>query len=306
MGHVRLEKINRVDRTFRHYGYRIAPGLFGASCLIAEWGRIGQTPQTRQLGDGDEAALWRQAIESPSVGAVGRLKRGYRLVSFEGPTYARSMIDRLETKSGPRDRRDAQLTIAYEALSHLEPLAPLLANPEDGGALLRVLRLGDAQRHQRRRARTECPLFDRLLGHAGEPEAADPRDDSRRAVRIVVEILLRDDPHALSAVRRALIIPRRIDQTNVVHLLPDGARALTSASLYQFFCRDRELLDFAERLTGDKIRTMGDLIKLSPDALRTLYGLPDGTIAKIEKICGSFELWLDMGRLTYGEAARAS
>jgi hypothetical protein len=212
------------------------------------------------------------------------------------------MIARLEAKDGAGNREDAHQKLAA-ALSSLESFASLVTDPEDRQALARLSAARDIARLGRRQEPNGVPLLDRIAGHPNASDEGNPEEDVRRVARIIMEILLRDDPHALSAVRRGLTIPRRIDRTNVVHLLPEGARALTSASLFQYFYDDHELFELAEKLAEDKIRTIGDLIKLSPHALRSVYNLSAAAVARIEKLCASFGLWLDMGTLSYRRTA---
>lgn len=49
MNAVILYRINHERRMHRYYRMDVQPDLFGAWCLMREWGRIGSTGQTRLI-----------------------------------------------------------------------------------------------------------------------------------------------------------------------------------------------------------------------------------------------------------------
>ena len=66
MSAVILYRIDSTRRMHRYYRMDVQPDLFGAWCLMREWGRIGSSGQTRSLPfptpQDAEAALHRQRM----------------------------------------------------------------------------------------------------------------------------------------------------------------------------------------------------------------------------------------------------
>ena len=73
MNPVVLYRIDEAQRMHRYYRMDVQPDLFGAWCLMREWGRIGSTGQARSMAfdtpEEAESALHKQRR--------GKERRGY-------------------------------------------------------------------------------------------------------------------------------------------------------------------------------------------------------------------------------------
>lgn len=72
---VTLYRTDQARNMARFYSFDVQPDLFGAWCLIREWGRIGRAGQIRTTAHGDQI----QAMAALARQRAAKERRGYHL-----------------------------------------------------------------------------------------------------------------------------------------------------------------------------------------------------------------------------------
>jgi hypothetical protein len=273
-----FEKATRRERVHLFCRYEISPDLFLPCSLSSESGRVGVPGRVQKITSGTDAEVWERVLFEAWL----KYKTGFRLTLFDGRPTIRTMLENL---------RVARILLDIITLNCIRPesiddLAGISAEISNAKAEIRAKAIKSQQLEFSQVFRSNADASDAFCNNI------------RKAVRILSDILLQRDAHARSAVRRALTIPLRIDDSNVVHIAASRA-GIFSTSLFQFFDSEKKLAALPGELLADAIRTVGQLVKLSPQQLRSKYRLSGEQLELIEQRCGDFGLWLGMTEIRF-------